>query len=317
MERSVARCVVVGGANVDIGGFPAGMVVMGDSNPGCVRLSAGGVGRNIACALARLGVETHLLAALGEDAFTGIIRADCARAGVGLSHALVFRDMPCSTYLFIADEAGDMRLAVNDMSVCDRLTPEALEPSLDWLNGMDMVVLDANLPPDTLEYLAREIQAPLIADAVSAAKAPRLLPILPKLRAIKPNALEASALTGLPVRDGASAAKAAQRLLALGVGQAFITLGERGVCCAGPEGTHFIPGAPVRMVNATGAGDAFTAALAWGALRGMDTRATALAGLAAAAVAVESPETVSPNLSEAALLARMNNMTSTDQEVVL
>ena len=111
---------------MDIGGFPSGLCAMGDSNPGRIRMSAGGVGRNIACALARLGVETQLVTALGGDAFAEALRRDCEACGVGLEHALAFPDAASSAYLFISDPSGDMRLAVNDMAICERLTPEAL-----------------------------------------------------------------------------------------------------------------------------------------------------------------------------------------------
>ena len=305
MGASQSRCAVIGAANIDIGGFPSGLFTMGDSNPGRIRMSAGGVGRNIACNLARLGVETWLVTALGGDAFADVARADCAAAGVQLDRALVFDDAASSAYLFIADAAGDMHLAVNDMAICERLTPETLSPSVDWLNAMDAVILDANLPEATLQFLGEALRVPLIADAVSAAKARRLLPALPKLWALKPNALEAAALTGLPVSGEAAVEAAARRLGAMGLRRAFITLGERGVCCMDGDDVCFIPGMPARMVNATGAGDAFTAALAWAALRHMDVREAARAGLAAAAIALESVETVSPALSEAALRSRM------------
>ena len=308
MRARQPRCAVVGAANIDIGGFPAGRLAMQDSNPGKVRLSAGGVGRNIACNLARLGVQTHLIAPLGDDAFADLVRADCARAGVDTGLCFSFEGAASSSYLFIADAGGDMQLAVNDMSICDRLTPEALEPRLDALNAMDAVVLDANLPAGTLKYLAENLRAPLIADAVSTAKAPRLLAALPRLAAVKPNAIEAETLTGEPVHGPDSAARAARRLIELGAQRAFITLGERGVCCADANETLFLPGGAVRLVNATGAGDAFTAALAYGVVRGLSLREVAVAGLAAAAIAVESMETVSPEMSEEAMRARMNEL---------
>ena len=305
MRDRQPRCAVVGAANIDIGGFPAGRLSMQDSTPGKVRLSAGGVGRNIACNLARLGVETRLLAPLGGDAFAGIVRDDCARAGVDTELCFSFPDEASSSYLFIADAGGDMQLAVNDMGICNRLTPEALTPRLDALNGMDAVVLDANLPAETLAFLAEALHVPLIADAVSTAKAPRLLATLSRLAAVKPNAIEAETLTGIPVHGPDSAARAAVRLVEMGAKRAFITLGERGVCCADAGGALFLPGGAVRMVNATGAGDAFTAALTWALAKGRGLRDCAAAGLAAASIAVESMETVSPEINARAVIRRM------------
>jgi len=305
MSNSRPRCAVVGAANIDIGGFPAGRLVLGDSCPGRVSLSGGGVGRNIACNLARLGVETHLLTALGDDAFADIVRADCARAGVLSDMSFTFHGAASSAYLFIAGASGDMQLAVNDMGICDRLTPQALAGRIDALNAMDAVVLDSNLPAETLDFLAERLRVPLVADAVSAAKAPRLLKALPRLRALKPNALEAEALSQIPIHDPGSAARAARQLAAMGAGRVFVTLGERGVCCAEGGQTLYLPGTAVRLVNATGAGDAFTAALLWGTLRGLDLRQCAVAGLAASAIAVESMATVSPEMSEERLLERM------------
>jgi pseudouridine kinase len=144
------RCAVVGAANIDIGGFPNGRIALQDSNPGRVVVSAGGVGRNIACNLARLGIEAHLVAPLGTDAFAGIVRADCARAGVDTDLCFTFPDAASSTYLFIADINGDMQLAVNDMDICLRMTSGILAERVDALNGMDAVVLDANLPEETV-----------------------------------------------------------------------------------------------------------------------------------------------------------------------
>ena len=307
------RCAVVGAANIDIGGFPQGRIALQDSNPGRVLLSAGGVGRNIACNLARLGVETHLVSPLGTDAFAGFLRADCARAGVDTRLCFTFPGAASSASLFIADINGDMQLAVNDMDICRRMTPEALAGRVDALNAMDAVVLDANLPEASIAFLAEQLRPPLFADAVSAAKARRLLPALPRLQAVKPNALEAEALTGLPVRDRPTAEAAARRLVEMGAAGACITLGERGVCCADRGSLRFMAGMPVQMINATGAGDAFTAALVWARLNRMNLFQAARAGMAAAALAVESAETVNPAMSEEVLRRKMLEIGMADQ----
>ena len=303
-------CAVVGAANIDIGGFPEGVMAMRDSNPGRIRMSSGGVGRNIACNLARLGIQTQLVAALGGDAFADVIRADCASAGVQLDHAFAFKDAASSSYLFIADEGGDMQLAVNDMGICARVTPQALEGKIDALNGMSAVVIDANLPDSSILWLSKNVRAPLIADAVSAAKARRLLPALGGLCALKANAIEAAALTGLPVHDRASAEATARRLVDMGVKRAFITMGERGVCCADARETLYLPGPAVRMKNTTGAGDAFTAALAWMATTSpeSDLREWLAAGLGAASIAIEAEPTVSPVMSAELLAARVRRI---------
>ena len=310
------RCAVIGAANIDIGGFPLGRLSLQDSTPGRVVLSAGGVGHNIACNLARLGVQTRLITALGTDAFADITRADCARCGVDTSLSPVFEGAASSTYLFIADAGGDMQLAVNDMAVCDRLTPQVLESRLDALNAMDAVVLDANLPAETLAFLAGRVKAPLIADTVSTAKAPRLIGALGRLDAVKPNAIEAETLTGIPVHGADSALRAARALVDMGVRRAYITLGEKGACCADREGARFLPGAALRLVNATGAGDAFTAALAWATLRGLSLAECGIAGLAAASVCAESLETVSPEINEETVLGRMKQYKEAHHEQI-
>ena len=303
---AMAQIAVIGAANVDIGGFPSHRPLAGDSTPGRVRLSPGGVGHNIACGAAALGLEVELVTALGADRYAEWIERDCAGKGVGLRHALRLEDAYTSTYLFIADERGDMLLAVNDMTIHDRMTSERLAPLIGALNGMDVIALDANLPADTLTYLAEVLHPPLIADCVSAAKADRLAGALPRLAALKPNRIEAQLLTGIEIDGEASARRAVEALLARGAKQVYLTLGEDGVCCGGAdEGIFLLSCRPVRLLNATGAGDAFTAALVWARARGLSLVDSARAGMAAASIALESGHTVSPALNEETLCARM------------
>jgi len=304
----MAYVAVVGAANVDIGGFVAGRVVAEDSNPGRVRMSMGGVGRNIACNLSRMGTETELITALGGDGYADMIRADCARSGVGLKHAMSFPEEATSTYLFIAGSDGDMAVAVNDMGIHDRLIPERLESALEGLNGAQLVVLEANPPQETLEYLAQRLNVPVIADAVSAAKTPKLRGVLPHLDAFKPNRIEAELLTGIAVRDERSAKEACRALLDTGLRSVFLTMGVHGVCCGDADELLFLPGMEEQMKNATGAGDAFTAAIAWAKTKSLTLRETALAGMAAASIAIGSHETVSPDMSSGLLAQRMNEI---------
>ena len=304
---SAFRAAVAGGVNVDICGRPDRALIPADSNPGRVRLSLGGVGRNIAHNLALLGVDTGLAAALGDDLFSRRIADSCAELGIDLSMAVHVPGGNTSTYLYITDAEGEMALAVSDMDICSRLTPEALESSLGRLREAEVIVLDANIPEESIRWLCECPGVPVFADPVSVTKAEKLRGALGKLHTIKPNRAEAELLSGVTIRDRDGLRRAAEVLLRAGVRRVFISLGAQGVYAADGTGHLLLPAMPVLPVNTTGSGDAFTAGLVWALLRGADLEGSARAGLAAAAIALESEETVSPAMSARALLERLED----------
>lgn len=305
MPKRRGRIAVVGGANMDIGGFPSVALVAGDSNPGQVRTSVGGVGRNIAENVARMGMEVELVTALGEDANGRAILEDCAAKGIGTRGCRVAPGERSSVYLFIGDAQGDMYCAINDMHAQSLLTPEWIEPQLELLNAMDAVCIDANLPEESIDFLARELRVPIFADAVSAAKVHRLRAALPRMHCFKPNRLEAELLTGVKINDMIDAAEAAKRLLDTGLERLYLTMGAMGALCAEGRQCVYLPGIERSMVNATGAGDAFTAALMWAHIQGLSLRESGIAGMAAASIAVEAIETVNPGMNDGKLKERM------------
>ncbi|MBO4915821.1 MAG: MarR family transcriptional regulator, partial [Oscillospiraceae bacterium] len=165
---------VAGGVNVDIGAQPFGKLRARDSNPGRVHTSLGGVGRNIAHNLRMLGAEVEMFTALGSDGYARAMVESCTKLGIGVDHALRVLGELTSTYVYISDERGDMTVAVSDMEICDRLTPEYFAEKLDVLNGAALVVADTNLPEASLKYLAEKLTVPLFIDPVSVAKAEKL-----------------------------------------------------------------------------------------------------------------------------------------------
>ena len=298
---------VVGGVNVDIGGRPEAALVARDSNPGAVHSSLGGVGRNIAHNMALLGLDTRLLTAFGDDLNAQKLAASCGELGIDISQSPVIPGGRTSTYLFINDERGDMALAVSDMEIYRHLTPQALAQRHKLLDASQVVVLDTNIPAESIAWLAENCAAPLFADPVSTAKAVKLKPVLGKLHTLKPNRLEAELLSGVPITGEASLNKAADALLETGLRRVFISLGADGVFAADHSGRVQLPCLPAELVNATGCGDAFMAAIAWAYLRGTDLADTARAGLAASSIAMESRETINPAMSEEALESRLIN----------
>ncbi len=298
---------VVGGVNVDIGGRPEAALVARDSNPGAVHSSLGGVGRNIAHNMALLGLDTRLLTAFGDDLNAQKLAASCGELGIDISQSPVIPGGRTSTYLFINDERGDMALAVSDMEIYRHLTPQALAQRHKLLDASQVVVIDTNIPEESIAWLAENCAAPLFADPVSTAKAVKLKPVLGKLHTLKPNRLEAELLSGVPITGEASLNKAADALLETGLRRVFISLGAEGVFAADHSGRVQLPCLSAELVNATGCGDAFMAAIAWAYLRGTDLADTARAGLAASSIAMESRETINPAMSEEALESRLIN----------
>ena len=300
-----AYVAVVGGVNIDIGGRPKRPLIERDSNPGKVSISLGGVGRNIAHNMSLLGLHVRFLTAFGDDLHAQRIEAGCADLGIDISHARKVAGAYTSTYLYLNDENGDMVLAVSDMEICEKITPDYIASNLSLLNNAQVVVADGNLPAETLNYLAEHCTAPIFADPVSVTKAEKLRPILGRLNTLKPNRMEAELLSGIRITDEKSMHHAAEKLLDTGLHRVFLSLGADGVFAANGEERRIYPCLPAAVRSTTGAGDAFMAALVWAYLEGMDLEDTVRAASAAAAIATESEETINPALSETALRERI------------
>ena len=303
--RTQPYAVVVGGVNMDIGGTPFGPLVGQDSNPGRVRMSLGGVGRNIAHNMALLGLDVRLVTALGDDMNAQKITTSCIELGIDLAPSLQVPGAATSTYLFLTDEKGDMELAVSDMEIYQHLTPRFLSTKEALLNNARLVVADTNIPAESLAWLAENCKAPLFVDPVSTAKAGKVHPILGRPHTLKPNGIEAELLSGISITGEESLERCARALLDTGLHRVFISLGADGVYAADHlGGREHVPCFPARMVNTTGCGDAFMAALAWSWLEGLGLDESARAGLAASAIAMEGEETINPELDVSALRER-------------
>ena len=168
-----------------------------------------------------------------------------------------------------------------------------------------VIVADTNIPAESLQYLVTHCTPPVFVDPVSTAKARKVQPVLGRVHTLKPNRIEAELLSGVQITDDASLRLAASRLLETGLHRVFISLGTQGVFAADQKEMLMQPCIPAQMRNATGAGDAFMAALAWAYLEGTALAETARAAAAAAAIAIEGEETINPAMSADAVRSRM------------
>ena len=305
--------LVIGGCNVDIAGRAALAARPGDSIPGTVRMCPGGVARNIAENLARLGHPVRLVSALGRDAAGRWLRAKTSAAGVDVRGCVAVPGAGTAHYLSLHGPDGALLQAVNDMAALESLAPEHLARERRHLQAARAIVVDANLRADTLAWLfSQDLAAPVFADAVSAAKAPRLQPWLARLHTLKLNRAEAEALGAPALGTRAARRRFAAGLRRAGVQRIALSLGTGGLLLADADAQDERPAwrAPIR--NTTGAGDALMAGLVHAALRGWPAARAADFALGCAALTLGHPETNHPGLSERAVRALQRRCHPTD-----
>lgn len=298
MERErPLRIAVAGACHVDRKARAETRLVTGASNPVALESCPGGVARNVAENLCRLGAAVELVTRLGDDPEgTGLLKGlqalQMGLGGIGRSAAA-----PTAFHLIALEPDGEMLVAVADMRIYDEITPALLQglPAEIW--DVDAVVADCNLPQETLAFLAglRHKKRPMAVIGVSPSKALRLRGQLAACDYLLVNRREAAVLTGLDPESAPDTLAAALRTA--GVGEAVITLGEAGVCLAAEGTLSAVPNLPGRLVDVTGAGDALAAAYLAARLRGLDPAAAARQALAAARLTVETSESVSRELT--------------------
>lgn len=274
----------------------------------------GGVARNVAENLGRLGCGPLLLTAVGDDREGEWLLAETGAQGVETGLALRVAGARTGSYTAVLEPSGELVIALNEMRVTEELTAAALAARWESIARARLVFADTNLPGATLAYLitrCRDEGLRLVVDPVSAIKAERLPERLDGVSAILPDRFEAAVLAGMPgemseAPDAGAAAHEAWDALATGI-QArgahavVISLGAAGLFYASPEVTYRLPAYAGPVVEVTGAGDALAAGLLYGLLHDELPERCCRLGLAAAALTVRSARSVAPEMSAAAL----------------
>ncbi|HEY1013286.1 MAG TPA: carbohydrate kinase family protein [Herpetosiphonaceae bacterium] len=302
------RVVVIGAACLDIKGRLLAPLIEGTSNAGRLTISVGGVGRNIAENLARLGAHTTLISAVGADGFAQSIIGQTEEAGVHTECVLIVEDDHSAAYLALLDHDGLLYTALDDSHCVRALTPEYLTEQLDVILGADVVVLDANLSraaADVILAACNEADIPVCLEPVAYGLAERYRQRLDGLFLVTPNEREAQALTGITVVTPADATAAAKELVRLGVEIAIVTLAREGLVYATADEHGHIPTIANEIVDATGAGDALAAAVLFGLMQQLPLDEAVRLGASAAALTLASPDTVRRDLSLESLYAQL------------
>jgi pseudouridine kinase len=301
--QSVERqALVVGAAGMDMVGIVEALREGAGSIPANIRVSFGGVARNVAENLARLGQPVRLIAAVGRDRAGDQLLAHTAACGVQVETCLQTAEDHTGSYLAVYDEQGGRILALDDMNVIQALTPAFLRQQKMILADSAVIFFDANLPPPAIKVLAQMAKragVPLCADTTSRLLAERLVPSLDQLTLVTANGAEASVLCGNEplVTDQATALFAARSLVNRGVQLAVVTLADVGVVYATSETSGFVPAVSTRVIDPTGAGDALTATILFGLLNDIPIDEAVRLGVTAASLILRHRGTVYPGLS--------------------
>jgi len=289
---------IVGGTNVDIQGFPNNDLIARDSNPGKVKISFGGVGRNIGENLVKLGIETKLISAVGDDVYGRKILEESRMINLNMEDSLILSEHATSTYLSILDGSGDMSVAIAHMDIMDKVTVDFIKNKKNIIENSKLCIIDTNIPKDTIEYILTNFKGvDFFLDTVSTTKAKKIKDLIGYFHTIKPNKLEAEMLSGIKINNEKDLKSTANYFLQKGVKRVFISLGEDGMYYDDGINSNHIRNPKIHVVNATGAGDACAAALAYSHFNDFDIRSSTLFSMSAAILALSHENTINPNIS--------------------
>ena len=289
---------IVGGTNIDIQGFPNNDLIMNDSNPGEVKISLGGVGRNIGENLVKLGIETKLISAVGDDVYGRKILDESRLIHLNMEDSLILKEHATSTYLSILDGTGDMMVAIAHMDIIDKVSVDFIKNKKQLIENSKLCIIDTNIPKETIEYILTNYKGvDFFLDTVSTTKAKKIKDIIGYFHTIKPNKLEAEMLSGNKINNEADLKRTANFFLEKGVKRVFISLGEDGMYYDDGVNSSHVKNPKISVVNATGAGDACLAALAYSHFNSFDIGHSARFSMSAAILALSHENTINPNIS--------------------
>lgn len=296
-ERTV---ICIGGANVDRKFLMDRPAQMGTSNPASVSGSVGGVARNVAENLGRLGHSVKLLSIVGNDPEWNLIEA-ASSPFMSTELTKAIDGLSTGTYTAILEPDGEMLLAMADMKIYDSLTPDHLSKNDSTLLSAAFLVIDLNCPLDTVEYvrqLALDNKIPLAVIPVSAPKMDRLSKDLAGISWLILNRDEASKYLQLSIDTLDDWHQAAQLLLDQGAESVVITGGKDGAIAGNSTGIRHYHSMQVdHVADVTGAGDAFSSAIVHSVMDGQEFEAVIHAGMVNAAKTLESKATVRHELT--------------------
>lgn len=291
--------LVLGASIVDIFGFCGRSYTQRDSIPGYIKMSFGGVCRNIAENLARVGVKTEFISTLGDDENGKRILEHSRSIGYNMENALLLKGERTPTYMAILNHQGEMESAVVDMETLNKMDEAFLDEKHDIFNNASYIIVDSD-NPTLLEYILKKYEgkSKFILDPVSAKRAKTIRHLIKYFHTIKPNRFETEALCGFEINNEEDLRRAGRFFIEQGVKNVFISLDADGIyyiTSEGEEGTLACC-EKIEVKNVTGAGDSFVAGIGYGYMNNLSIKDTLKYAMAMSIITITHEETINPDM---------------------
>ncbi len=308
--------LVFGASVVDIVGFTNVSYIPLNSNPGCVKMSYGGVCRNIAENMARVGLNTKFISILGNDETGRGMLEHSRKMGYDMEDSLITQNGGTPTYMAILNESGEMVSAVVDMKSINELSYEFIDEKAEIIENAEYVIVDTD-NPDKLEYLLKHYhkKTKFILDPVSAVKANDVKHLIKYFHTIKPNRYEAEQLANIALKDDKALIEAAAIFHAEGVENVFISLDAEGIFYSDGYRRGKVKANSAVVTNVTGAGDAFLAGIGYGFMNGLNTVDTVEFAIGMSLVAIAHEDTIHPDMGIEIVQKTIRNTEWTEVEI--
>jgi len=257
------RIAVVGSANVDLTTFTDQFPKPGETIFGQkFDLGFGGKGANQAVAARLCGADVFMVARVGDDLFGPATIRNFEKLGIDAAHVRQVGGVSSGVAPIFVDPSGQNRIIVVK-GANDQLKPADVDAAADTLKSADCIVLQFEIPLETVYYTIRFARKNGIRCILNPAPGqPIDVKAVADLDYFVPNESEAETISGMPVRNLDEAKKCAGKLLSSGIRRVIITLGANGSLLAGAEGMNHVPAFSMMSVDSTGAGDAFIGSFA-------------------------------------------------------
>jgi pseudouridine kinase len=264
MEHTNSDILMIGGADIDYLASPNKELIYHDSNPGAINKELGGVMRNLAENVKRLGCTPFLVTPLGKDGDGERIAANLKQLDIPFISPK--SDYPTAIYLEINNYGNDMEVAIIDDRIYSSLNIEYFESIADIIDKFEYILIDSDLTPETLKWFCEKYKdKKIMVEAISANKVVRFQGLLKYFYLISCNYLEAKTLT----RFYGTSKEVCEKMLGEGAKNVVITDGANDIVYGNATGIGYVKTIEEKhIINTTGCGDALYSGVIASLLKG-------------------------------------------------